>query len=60
MTSIEKKHRPYKDKHQNVPSVNLKKEKPKLLPYPSHHEHQEYDRSYLETLAGMYARFAQK
>ena len=38
-----KKHRSYKGKHQKLPSVNFKRAKPKLLPYPSHHEQQEYD-----------------
>ena len=51
-----KKHRSYKGKHQKLPSVNFKRAKPKLLPYPSYHEHQEYDRLSLKTLAWMYAR----
>ena len=45
-----KKHCSYKSKHQNLHSVNFKRAKPKLLPYHSHHEHQDYDRSSLETL----------
>ena len=32
--------------------MNFKRAK---LPYASHHEHQEYDRSYFKTLAWMYA-----
>ena len=35
--------------------MNFKRAKPKLLPYPLHHEHQEYDRSSLKTLAWIYA-----
>ena len=43
-------------KRQARPRENFKRAKPKLLPYPSHHEHQEHDRSSLKTLASMYAR----
>ena len=51
-----KKYWSYKGKHQKLPSVKFKRAKPKLLSYPSHHKHQEYDRSSLKTLTWMYTR----
>ena len=56
MTSIKKRHWSYKRKHQNFLCVNFTRAKPKLLPYPSHHEDQEYGRSSLKTLAWMSGR----
>ena len=52
---FDRKNRSYKGKHQTLPSLNLNRAKPKLLPYPSHHEHQEYGRLSLKTLAWIYA-----
>ena len=52
---FDRKNRSYKGKHQTLPSLNLKRAKPKLLPNPSHHEHQEYGRLSLKTLACIYA-----
>ena len=52
----EKKHRSFKGKHSNLPNVNFRRGKPKLLSYAPSNERQEYDRSFLKTLAWVYAR----
>ena len=39
-----------------MPSINFKRARAKLLPYPSHHKQHEHDKSSLKTLAWMYTR----